>query len=508
MSLPKDKQTLKSFDESQADVIRNMIHDLRVPLNAILGSAQILNIHDHYPDQQEFIDAIFHAGQALLNLVEDLKTLSDEYNSNVLLGSLEVFELQALLDEVVNIMSHQAKQKDLFLHVDYDDALPEKIENSPSYIRRILFNLLSNAIKFTTRGGVNLRVGLDLGGASTMLKITIQDTGQGIDRSLQEKIFERGVQATAYPQGAGLGLYIVQKLLKQLGGDIRVDSQPGFGSTFECFMPLNISPAVEPWHQLERLIYSGVGILMISTDSAVYKQFQEIFPKIKRIDPSASDDIFSSLTHLQETYQIILIDTSSGIDMQAYCQAISRNEWLQNLFWVELSASPSEMNHSIFHLQVFKQEHALTNLVKVQQIWTDWLKGKAQENLKQNHTIRVLLVENDPASQQIAQAMLESLECTVDIASSKAEALKCFEGKQYDLIFVDIGLGDGSGFEVAEDIRAREKGHNPVPLVALTAHALEDYGRKSLQAGMNAFMTKPVLYDDFQRVLRKFIYTS
>lgn len=508
--LDKAKHSAEIANQAKVDMMANMIHDLRAPLNSILGSAQILNMQEHYSDQQEFIDAIFHSGQTLVNIVEDLGDLPLEDNAPFSL-KIESFDVVALIDEVINIMAHQARQKGLEILATYSDDLPEVIETSPSALRRIMFNLISNAVQFTSKGSIQVRASMEAQSSVDGLVLSIIDSGIGIPRSEQERIFERGVIVGERNRGSGLGLHIVKKLVHELQGNISITSAPGKGTTVTFFLPLTVASDQRLQHQVTRLAHSGLRVLVVGKTLSHAEKLAALLPIQNAV--TVATEVAAALNMSfqdNDPFRVVLFDDQIEIEhLLQIAQLLNNQGVFERVLLTKLTMDASEVGRKNDFYQIHLPVTNAINLqVALQTAWDDWLRHKAQANIRRNRTVRVLLVENDESSQQVAQAMLESMECTVDIAATGEEACEWFAKQGYDIVFLDIGLDDISGFEVAQRFRQMESSQSRVPIVALTAHALAHYEAKSLQAGMDGFLTKPVLYEDFQRVLKRFIYNS
>lgn len=244
-----------SANQRQADFIANISHDLRTPLNGVIGMAERLKRLNQNPEYNETIECIVHGGHTLLSLVEDILNVA-KLEAGKLLLQHEPFDLKELIDGAIATLIFTAQQKNLQLKVNYQEHTPHKFVGDPSRIKRVIMNLVGNAIKFTDHGYILVTVQeLNRNGEQVRLQITVKDTGIGVPESKLNKIFERfETIKTSYKtnkEGAGLGLTIVKEFIEGMGGHIRIESIEHVGTTFICELPLALQTA-EHMSQLDQ----------------------------------------------------------------------------------------------------------------------------------------------------------------------------------------------------------------------------------------------------------------
>lgn len=508
--LREAKERAEEANRVKSDFIASMSHDLRTPLNAMIGATEILMQRDHYTEQEPFMDAIYRSGQALLSLVEDILNFM-KIEAGKCEIELESCDFRQIVYDVANMMFPQCSQKGIKLTVDYADNAPSEVVTSISAIRRILGNLLGNAVKFTEQGEISISVSYEpIDSRQQRVKIIVFDTGFGIPKEKQAYIFERFARLDPVYrgrfEGLGLGLSIVKNMVDRLNGTVDVKSEVGKGSTFTVTFAVGL-PEENVQEVLLSLSMSHLKVLWLSDDQVVASQIINDIP----IDATFIVDDLNHITtdQLRESpAQIVMVDLK---DIDSACALANRINVPEKMF-VLLCHAGDQLNidmvkqygfFSLFRRPLSSAEFA----VRLKKAWDVWLLKSRQKHIRESHIVNVLLVENDPASQEISVAMLEAFGCNVQAASSGQEALSLYDAGHYDMVFVDIGLGDMSGFDIAKQLRQQEKDMNyPVPIIALTAHVFENYERQSIEAGMNDYLTKPVLQKDFEKILQKYIF--
>ncbi len=511
--LKKAKDKAEDANQIKSDFIASISHDLRTPLNALLGASQILNIKDHYPEQQEFIDIIVIAAQNLLNIVEDILSFSKiEAGKNEL--TFDSFNIHEMIKGICQMMQYYAEQKELTLSYEIDSSIPQMVIGAHSAVRRILLNLINNAIKFTHKGNILIKLENESSNQkSTVIKISISDSGIGIPANKREYIFERFAQLTpSYKgryEGVGLGLSIVKNLMDNLGGTITLESEENKGSCFSCNIPFEQQQDTSGVNIAMQFAYSNVRVLLIKDETNKNIQLQSALPSEVTVSSSEkAEKIIQEYQTRNIPFHIIIIDSTKAYSVcNQLCQSPELEDTLMLISKDQAKDLPTDTTQNFFdNIDINLSSHDL--IVQLKTIWDQWLKHRTQSSIRKEHIIKVLLIENDQASQSVCKTMLEDFGCQVDIADSGQYGIELFKNNTYDIAFLDIGLGDMSGFDIAKEMRNIEQSSKPIPIIALTAHAFENYEKKSIKAGMNDFLTKPAIYEDFKKILNKFIFSS
>lgn len=512
IELQEAKERAEEANRAKSNFIASMSHDFRTPLNGILGFAEILHSGRFFPEQKEFIDGIMQAGNALLNLVEEIINFI-ELDLNKLPLHEDLFNIQQLVQEVILMMTSQAHEKKIELIFSISDAVPEQVCGDANRLRRILTNLINNAIKFTDRGHVLIAVELlERNGDQLWLQIIVEDTGIGIAKQNFEYIF--GSFNRVEPsykgryKGTGLGLTIVKQFVEEMGGNIHLNSQLNHGSIFYCNIPFKT-------HYIEKAVkeeehFSQLKILVIDDYVKRGKTFLKQFG-FKNANTVTSKKALEEIQSSQEQnnpYQLIIIDDEiKHEDVLQFAEQLIRTVGSLAVLILLLDQSSQYSSEAIHDagfndyitkpFQPFLVQRVLENAHAS-------LLGQDQDALHEGKAITVLLVEDDALTQRVTKWMLEELKCKVDIASNGAKAIQLLTTR-YDVIFLDVGLPDMDGIELAKIIRNTNNPNETTPIVALTAHVLDKDREKCKAVGMNNFLKKPLFKNDLKRLILKII---
>ncbi|CAM2006101.1 hybrid sensor histidine kinase/response regulator [Acanthopleuribacter pedis] len=502
-------ESLKQTDQAKSMFIAHVSHELRTPMNGVIGMADILGKMDLEPRAREYIDIIRHSGESLLAIINDILDLSKMNENKMLLETIPFF-LRRECDAVIDLFSEQALKKQVALRQWIGPDVPNEMLGDPLRLRQVLTNLLSNALKFTEHGHIELRIAL---GEQTEdqahLNIEVEDTGIGIPPDRLQLLFKPFQQVdsstTRKYGGTGLGLTICERLVRKMGGRIRVHSQVNQGSTFQFNVVLGMpkdskpsAPAVQTnqWMLLwepdprdrdiaeAQLLYLGFGVhhLHQPDPRALTVKEPPLPGEIVGLWWGCSDQepgvwsawqTFFDDTPASPGPRIILsgaVDprdptTPDGI---AFVPRPLRFKNTEVLF--APPAAPRD------------QEHPRAGLSAP--MW------------------RLLLVEDNTVNQKVAMRMLEQLGLQCDLAVNGKQALIACEKTPYDLILMDCQMPEMDGLEATRQLRARHEAHQPI-IVALTANASQEDRVACITAGMNDFLTKPLKRADLMEVLEK-----
>ena len=500
--------------QAKAKFLACMSHDLRTPLSAIIGLAQILRAQNLSPAHKEFIGDILSSSEILKTLIEDILDLS-KIEADQLDFSEVPFDLHALIEETISQLKFLAEQKHLTLKLAYNDADPRFLLGDPHRIKQILMNLIGNAIKFTEEGHILLAIKvIEYTMEKVTLQIVVEDTGIGIDKDKINDIFNRFYQVKPShfekTQGSGLGLAIVKYLVNKMEGVVFVNSEKGSGSKFCC--QIKLKRQQEDTQLAEWLSLSNnFNFLIIDND---IKQEKFILNKIIADDVMrANDSLALSLIQNQnkeDPYQIILLDEKILLNNEGYMKQLmsSAAGTMPNVIVYGKSTDKYLLNK---HKEVFdflntqSQSPELIGLLI-----------KACRNIQEQENSRVqpikldkvsepyvLLVEDNPINQKVINIMLKNHGCKVDIAGTGEKALR-LASDHYNIIFMDIGLPDINGIDVTKKL-LRENIISKTPIIALTAHASESDRDLCLAAGMKDFISKPISNKKLTTVLTNYL---
>ncbi|MCP5468825.1 MAG: response regulator [Deltaproteobacteria bacterium] len=516
----------KAEAEAKSDFLAKMSHEIRTPMNGVLGMAQLLGATPLKPVQRNYTQIILSSGKILLNLINDILDHSKIEAGKMQLESIP-FQVNTLVEECTTVVATTIENKDVVLRAYISPQTPPVLAGDPNRIRQIIVNLLSNAAKFTQEGSITLRVEPEINpeNGNTEFVFSVKDTGIGISESDQKKLFTPFTQAdssiTRRYGGSGLGLTISKQLVELMHGEIGVESENGKGSRFWFRLPLAAS-------QLP-----GVSVL----DTSPLKKIKILIAEEHSI---ASRDILENcfswgmqctVIHSSEECRQLFVDASNQKTFDiVLCSAEILQEdnfRLFRLFQDNLSLShipvllllknnvtPDDRIFQLGNLYAaiekpftnFRLAKKLLQILRKEKedftLAKELLAEEEQVSLNQLH---VVVVEDNIVNQMIIQGLLKNLGVYPKIIENGRKAIEEFKNstQTIDLIFMDCEMPEMDGYTATAKIREieKERGQSHVPIIALTAHALEEYRQKSFAAGMDDHLTKPIDYNKLKEKL-------
>jgi signal transduction histidine kinase/CheY-like chemotaxis protein len=511
----KARRHAEDVAQSKADFLASMSHELRTPLNGVIGMSSILLETPLEESQRESATAIHDSASVLLSLINNTLDLS-----RLDAGRLQIetgpFDLRSLCKEVARLIAPPANQKGIEVLLDYDESLPAQFVGDKNHLRQVLINLAGNAVKFTPSGHVMLSLkSLERTDNTERILMAVSDTGIGIPKNKQQSIFTKFRRAETPGQssfeGHGLGLAISSQLIEMMNSKIKIQSAPGKGSTFSFELALEIGSATEPTPAKK---LSGRRILLIESYQPLADLLRQMLSRagatVEICDGSAitetlkiaqsCDDIlidhdlprdplkFAALIHAstQAKPEIYLIKNSSSIIPQAQ---------LNNAGISAVLTKPILSTELIERLQSVRAPEKSVTPPQAQP------QPEAQIGT-QNRL--VLLVEDNLVNQKVARHFLERCGYAVDLAVNGEEGFRAAFEKEYGFIFMDCQMPIMDGYNATRAIRAKEAelgGTRHVPIIALTAHAMDSDREKCIAAGMDDYLTKPIDANKLQKIL-------
>jgi len=538
--------TIKSQDERDEAIranhaknqfLANVSHELRIPLQSVLGYANLLTDTPLDQEQREYVSTLLNASESLSAIINDLLDISSMEAGKLELEAIP-FDLRETLNDLIHMLGSRAREKGLALEMRVDENLPWAMIGDPVRLRQILLNLLSNAIKFTDSGHVLISIEvLGRKEGNVRLRLAVEDTGVGINPEDIPLVYEPYVQLGQRFQrqlpGAGLGLTICRQLVDLMGGSMDLESRPGQGSTFWVELTLQAAGDASTRIRPDSHMVRGRKILVVDSYELSRKITLEMLSRYE-VQIEAVKAAGEALTSLRQAFDagdpyhaIILDGFVPDMDSDLLCRQIRSNPQWADMRLLILSSNPQRGDAEHFRqagadaflskslresylipilnqlfLEVEKQERRFLTRFSLQAI-TDVTVKQRQIPCGR---MRVLLVEDNPVNRTLTRRLLEKLGCEVMTANDGQAASALWQWHQFDLIFMDCVMPRMDGFEATRRLRRWEEDHHRarVPVVALTASAMEEDEERCRAAGMDAFVAKPVNLEMLRAVLEQY----
>ena len=512
--MEKAKETAERANQSKGEFLANMSHEIRTPINAIVGMANLCLKTELTQKQKRYIKVIDSSSQALLGVINDILDFS-KIDAGKLTVERIPFDLQDVLTSLADMFAYRAYDKDLEFIINLPANIPTRLIGDSLRLNQVLVNLISNAIKFTEDGEINVAVNLlDSSQDSVLLRISVTDTGIGMDEEQRANLFKAFTQAdtstTRKYGGTGLGLAISRRLILLMGGDIGVTSAAGQGSTFYIEVELPLQKEQDNSHHqylLQKL--SGVRILAIddnlSTREMLYEMLRsyQVDVKVCRTAEQALQ-VFQQSVEEDNPYQLVLVDWRlPGMDGLEFCQKITERyaddvrpklTLATGYYAEELSDKAKQAGVNDIISKPFTAStlgRSLTSTLFQRELPDE---GDIDSNDSIPESILqapILVVEDNEINQQVAHEILSSHKFKVDIVENGQLAVEAVHKKNYSVILMDIQMPVMDGLKAAEAIRA-DFNYQQLPILAMTANAMSGDEERSLAAGMQGHIAKPI----------------
>ena len=503
--LARAKEQAEEASRFKGQFLANMSHEIRTPMNAIVGLGHLLSRTSLTPRQQDYLGKIQISAHSLLTIIDDILDFSKIEAGQLRIEQID-FDIDEVLDNIATLAGTRLAEKPVEFIYDIDPDVPSRLHGDPHRLTQILTNLVGNATKFTSEGGIIVGIRKIAGDAPLKLQFTVEDTGIGIAADKIDKLFSPFIQAdgstTREYGGTGLGLSICKQLTDLMGGTLDAHSTPGKGSRFELKLPFG---AAEQKGSRSRRHAEGLRVLLVDDNPIARQVLADLLLSLSyRVEVVAGGkEALEKLHATDRPFDLLLLDwrmpDADGFEITRLIRQSGLRTQPRIIMMTAYGREAMEQALDLdgidgFLVKPITPSHLLDAVAQAfdpnPQATCDEREMRGGDDLPDLHG-EVLLVEDNPINQQVAKELLEQMGLSVTLCQSARQALDQVRQKRPDVVLMDIQMPDLDGYEATARMR-QIPGMKSLPILAMTANAMVGDAERSLEAGMNGHIPKPV----------------